>query len=55
MKIDTSDQQKKETNQQLNLVAAIDVDEIDQVHSNDVYHASLLSLSSLSVESSFST
>lgn len=53
MKIDTSEPQNQEVNHQLNPVVDIDIDEMHQIHSNEAYHASLLSLSSSSVKLCF--
>ncbi|CAF4028118.1 unnamed protein product [Adineta steineri] len=48
MKIDTSNQQNEEANHKLNSIVDNHVDEMSQIHSNEAYNASLISLSSSS-------
>jgi hypothetical protein len=53
MKIDVPEQHKEETNHRLNPVTSVDVNDIEihQIQSNELYHVSLLPLSSSSVKS----
>jgi len=46
MKIDAFDEENEETNYKLNPVVENAIDEMHQIQSNEIYHASLISLSS---------
>ncbi|CAF1513174.1 unnamed protein product [Adineta steineri] len=48
MKIDTSNQKNEEASLKLNSIVDNHVDEMSQIHSNEAYNASLISLSSSS-------